>query len=41
MDRNVCRCGTYPRLVRAIKQAAQAKKVSGTFFREPDDEKGT
>jgi isoquinoline 1-oxidoreductase alpha subunit len=35
MDRNICRCGTYPRIVRAIKQAAQAKKVSGT------DEKGT
>jgi nicotinate dehydrogenase subunit A len=23
MDRNVCRCGTYPRIVKAIKLAAQ------------------
>jgi nicotinate dehydrogenase subunit A len=23
MDRSVCRCGTYPRIVQAIKQAAQ------------------
>jgi aerobic-type carbon monoxide dehydrogenase small subunit (CoxS/CutS family) len=23
MDRNVCRCGTYPRIVQAIKLAAE------------------
>ena len=23
MDRNVCRCGTYPRIVKAIKDAAR------------------
>lgn len=26
MDGNVCRCGTYPRIVRAIQQAAKAMK---------------
>jgi aerobic-type carbon monoxide dehydrogenase small subunit (CoxS/CutS family) len=24
MDRHLCRCGTYPRIVAAIRQAAQA-----------------
>ena len=28
MDRNVCRCGTYPRIVRAVKIAAE--KMRGT-----------
>jgi len=28
MDRNVCRCGTYPRIVRAIKDAAQRMRTS-------------
>jgi aerobic-type carbon monoxide dehydrogenase small subunit (CoxS/CutS family) len=28
MDRNVCRCGTYPRIVRAIKLAASRLKNS-------------
>lgn len=28
MDRNVCRCGTYPRIVQAVKQAAE--RVRGT-----------
>ena len=23
MDRNVCRCGTYPRIVQAVKLAAE------------------
>jgi aerobic-type carbon monoxide dehydrogenase small subunit (CoxS/CutS family) len=23
MDGNICRCGTYPRIVRAIQRAAQ------------------
>jgi aerobic-type carbon monoxide dehydrogenase small subunit (CoxS/CutS family) len=26
MDRNVCRCGTYPRIVRAVKLAASRMK---------------
>jgi aerobic-type carbon monoxide dehydrogenase small subunit (CoxS/CutS family) len=26
MDRNVCRCGTYPRIVRAVKLAAARMK---------------
>ena len=29
MDRNVCRCGTFPRIVSAIKAAAQAMNTSG------------
>jgi aerobic-type carbon monoxide dehydrogenase small subunit (CoxS/CutS family) len=28
MDRNVCRCGTYPRIVSAIKRAAQKTRRS-------------
>jgi aerobic-type carbon monoxide dehydrogenase small subunit (CoxS/CutS family) len=28
MDRNVCRCGTYPRIVRAVKMAAEKMKTS-------------
>jgi aerobic-type carbon monoxide dehydrogenase small subunit (CoxS/CutS family) len=27
MDRNVCRCGTYPRIVQAIKLAAQRMRT--------------
>jgi nicotinate dehydrogenase subunit A len=30
MDRNVCRCGTYPRIVRAVKLAAARMKRSGS-----------
>jgi aerobic-type carbon monoxide dehydrogenase small subunit (CoxS/CutS family) len=30
MDRNVCRCGTYPRIVRAIKSAAERARRSGS-----------
>jgi aerobic-type carbon monoxide dehydrogenase small subunit (CoxS/CutS family) len=32
MDRNVCRCGTYPRIVEAIRLAAAKlkTKVAGT-----------
>jgi aerobic-type carbon monoxide dehydrogenase small subunit (CoxS/CutS family) len=26
MDRNVCRCGTYPRIVRAVRLAAERMK---------------
>src|SRR5262245_1720708 len=29
MDRNVCRCGTYPRIVTAIKDAAKRMKGGG------------
>jgi aerobic-type carbon monoxide dehydrogenase small subunit (CoxS/CutS family) len=28
MDRNVCRCGTYPRIVRAVKMAAERMRTS-------------
>jgi nicotinate dehydrogenase subunit A len=28
MDRNVCRCGTYPRIVRAVKLAAERMKAT-------------
>ena len=28
MDRNVCRCGTYPRIVRAVKVAAARARTS-------------
>src|SRR6201984_3430496 len=28
MEGNICRCGTYPRIVRAIRRAAQAMKGS-------------
>lgn len=27
MDGNICRCGTYPRIVEAVRQAARATKV--------------
>jgi aerobic-type carbon monoxide dehydrogenase small subunit (CoxS/CutS family) len=27
MDRNVCRCGTYPRIVQAVKLAAQRMRT--------------
>ncbi len=30
MDRNVCRCGTYPRIVRAIRLASQRMKSRPT-----------
>ncbi|PYR74897.1 MAG: ferredoxin [Acidobacteria bacterium] len=30
MDRNVCRCGTYPRIVDAIKRAAQQMRTTTT-----------
>jgi aerobic-type carbon monoxide dehydrogenase small subunit (CoxS/CutS family) len=29
MDRNVCRCGTYPRIVKAIKDAAARVRAAG------------
>jgi aerobic-type carbon monoxide dehydrogenase small subunit (CoxS/CutS family) len=28
LDRNVCRCGTYPRIVQAIRQAAARLRSS-------------
>jgi aerobic-type carbon monoxide dehydrogenase small subunit (CoxS/CutS family) len=30
MDRNICRCGTYPRIVAAIKRASQLTMKGGT-----------
>ena len=30
MDRNVCRCGTYPRIVRAVKLAAEHMRATGS-----------
>lgn len=30
MDRNVCRCGTYPRIVKAVRLAASRVKPAGT-----------
>jgi aerobic-type carbon monoxide dehydrogenase small subunit (CoxS/CutS family) len=29
MDRNICRCGTFPRIVRAVKMAAAKHKGTG------------
>jgi isoquinoline 1-oxidoreductase subunit alpha len=29
MQGNICRCGTYPRIVAAVRQAAQAMKTGG------------
>jgi aerobic-type carbon monoxide dehydrogenase small subunit (CoxS/CutS family) len=29
LDRNVCRCGTYPRIVKAIQDAAQRMRAQG------------
>jgi aerobic-type carbon monoxide dehydrogenase small subunit (CoxS/CutS family) len=34
MDRNVCRCGTYPRIVRAVKLAAEKMRTSSSA--DPD-----
>jgi nicotinate dehydrogenase subunit A len=31
MDRNICRCGTYPRIVTAIMQAAEVMKGTGAW----------
>jgi aerobic-type carbon monoxide dehydrogenase small subunit (CoxS/CutS family) len=30
MDRNVCRCGTYPRIVKAVRLAASRVKLTST-----------
>ena len=30
LDDNVCRCGTYPRIVRAVQRAARSLKAGGT-----------
>lgn len=30
LDRNVCRCGTYPRIVRAVRLAAEKVRQGGT-----------
>lgn len=34
MDRNVCRCGTYPRIVRAVRLAAERMRSTPTASRE-------
>jgi len=35
LDRNVCRCGTYPRIVRAIQDAARHMRGAGAGGRQP------
>jgi aerobic-type carbon monoxide dehydrogenase small subunit (CoxS/CutS family) len=35
LDRNVCRCGTYPRIVRAIQDAARRMRGAGAGGRQP------
>jgi len=35
LDRNVCRCGTFPRIVKAIKSAAAATRAAGALVEEP------
>lgn len=30
LDRNVCRCGTYPRIVKAVRQAAERMRTTGS-----------
>jgi aerobic-type carbon monoxide dehydrogenase small subunit (CoxS/CutS family) len=30
MDRNICRCGTYPRIVKAIKLAVDKNRATGS-----------
>jgi aerobic-type carbon monoxide dehydrogenase small subunit (CoxS/CutS family) len=30
MDRNVCRCGTYPRIVRAVRRAAERMRTTNS-----------
>jgi aerobic-type carbon monoxide dehydrogenase small subunit (CoxS/CutS family) len=30
MDRNICRCGTFPRIVKAIQLAAQRMKSTSS-----------
>jgi aerobic-type carbon monoxide dehydrogenase small subunit (CoxS/CutS family) len=34
MDRSVCRCGTYPRLVKAVRLAAERMRGTATASRE-------
>jgi isoquinoline 1-oxidoreductase alpha subunit len=29
MEGNICRCGTYPRIVAAVQQAAKQKQAGG------------
>ncbi len=35
MDRSVCRCGTYPRIVQAVRLAAQLMRTAPTPERRP------
>ena len=39
MDGNVCRCGTYPRIVSAIQKAAKAARASRRLRKERADER--
>ena len=38
MDGNICRCGTYPRIIAAIRRAAQAKGTAMNRNYSPKDE---
>jgi len=33
MDRNVCRCGTYPRIVKAVRMAAERMRTTSSAMR--------
>jgi nicotinate dehydrogenase subunit A len=33
MDRNVCRCGTYPRIVKAVRMAAERMRATSSAMR--------
>jgi len=35
LDRHVCRCGTYPRIVRAVRLAAERMRATAADGREP------
>jgi aerobic-type carbon monoxide dehydrogenase small subunit (CoxS/CutS family) len=34
MDRSVCRCGTYPRIVKAVRLAAERMRVTSSAMKE-------
>ena len=38
MDGNICRCGTYPRIIAAIRRAAQAQGSAMNRINGPQDE---
>jgi aerobic-type carbon monoxide dehydrogenase small subunit (CoxS/CutS family) len=41
MDGNICRCGTYPRIVAAIKRAAQLQEKGGANHASRSTNSGT